>query len=114
VNYFEALLLGHLVGDFVLQTGWMAREKVRNAAALLSHAAVYTAAVGVAGRLAGGISLVAVALVFVSHAVLDRRTLVHWWGRHVQEIRREADAWLYIVTDQVAHLLILAAVTALR
>ena len=113
MNLFEALVVGHLVGDFLLQTGWMAREKVRSYPAILTHSAVYTASVTAASFLSGGIPWTGIALLFVSHAILDRRTFVHWWGRRVQGIVREADQWLYIMTDQVFHVLILLAVVLL-
>jgi hypothetical protein len=113
VNLFEALLVGHLVGDFLVQTNWMAREKTVRWSALLVHSAVYTACVAAAGELVGGMAPLAVALVFVSHAILDRRTFVRWWGRHVQGVTRVDDQWLLIMTDQVWHVLVLVAAVVL-
>ncbi len=113
MNLFEALLIGHLVGDFLLQTGWMAREKTKSYPALVAHAAVYTATVTAASLLVGRISWAGIALLFVTHTILDRRTFVHWWGRRVQSITRPADQWLYLVTDQVFHMLVLVAVVFL-
>jgi hypothetical protein len=111
VNFFEVLLMGHLVGDFLLQIGWMAREKVRRYDALLVHAGVYTLAVAVAAALFGRtLDPAALALLFVSHAVLDRRTFVRWWARTVGGIARAEDQWLIIVIDQVFHLLVLVLV----
>lgn len=35
-------IVAHIVGDFILQTDWMAREKVRRSFACLVHVVVYT------------------------------------------------------------------------
>lgn len=103
--------MGHLVGDFLLQISWMAREKVRRYDALLVHAAVYTLAVAVAAAIYGmPLGIPALALLLVSHAVLDRRTFVRWWARTVGGITRAEDQWLIIVIDQVFHLLALVLV----
>ena len=50
-------LIGHLMGDFLLQTGWMARQKKTRWAPLLAHALVYALAI----RLATGWGLAFVA-----------------------------------------------------
>lgn len=106
--------MGHLVGDFLFQTNWMARGKATRWDALIVHAAVYTLCVWVAARLAGvTLGLLAVGLLLVSHAMLDQRRLVRWWARAVGGITRAEDQWLLLVIDQVGHLLILVAVVGL-
>lgn len=105
------LLMGHLVGDFLCQTNWMAREKVRRYDGLRVHAAVYTLAVAVAARIADvSLGWIPLALLRVSHAVLDRRRVVCWWGRAVGGIVAAENQWLMTVLDQVFHLLVLVLV----
>lgn len=70
-------LVGHFVGDYVLQTDWMAtRKKERTAEgelACLLHCGLWTLAVV---ALAGWWQWQLVVVVFLSHYVLDRTTLV--------------------------------------
>jgi TM2 domain-containing membrane protein YozV len=43
LGIFVLLLAVHYVGDFVLQTDWQAKNKSKNAEALIRHVGVYTA-----------------------------------------------------------------------
>lgn len=109
MNLFNWLLVGHLVGDFLLQTSWMAGHKASRWTPLLVHCAVYTAAVGILALPAGGLSPAGIALVFISHVVIDRRTLVNFWA---QKVTGAADTgWLKIMVDQTLHILVLALAT---
>jgi len=106
-DMLSLLLVGHMVGDFLLQTSWMAERKTTDFAALVVHSAAYTCSVwlvSLAGQ-QGGLSPQSVILVFFSHAVIDRRGLVFWWCRHVT---RSDSPWLFTVTDQTLHCVILA------
>ena len=100
------LLIGHLVGDYMFQTRWMATRKTTDIFALAAHAAVYSCAVWLASLPSGGLSPVGVLFVFASHVVIDRRGLVLWWCRHVT--RSDHLTWLIIMTDQALHGVILA------
>jgi len=107
VNLFAWLLIGHLTGDFVFQTGWMAQKK-HNKAALLVHCLVYTFIVYIAAIPAGGLNFPAVSAVFLSHLFLDQREFVRFW---VRKINRAAGLqWMEIVIDQCFHLLVLALI----
>jgi hypothetical protein len=107
MNFFEFLLIGHLAGDFLFQTGWMAREKANNPAALFIHSAVYTLFIGLAAALAGRFAWPVLPIVLFSHMLLDNRRFVTFW---VKKINQSGDAeWLRIVSDQCWHLLVLAA-----
>lgn len=108
MSEFDALLVGHLIGDFLFQTSWMARHKATKWGPLLAHVAVYTVVVSGAGWLAGGISVYAIALIFASHALLDHKGFVGWWSRHIQGVTRSSDGWVTIMADQVFHIIILA------
>lgn len=110
MSLFDALLAGHLVGDFLGQTAWMADNKASRLLPLLVHSLVYALIVAGAGALHGGLGPSALPVLFVSHAVLDRRTFVRFWVRKIQGVHRESDAWLYVVADQAFHILVLALV----
>lgn len=38
---FSVILIAHWIGDFILQSDWMAKNKSSNNAALLNHVSVY-------------------------------------------------------------------------
>lgn len=64
------LLVAHLAGDYVLQTGWMAGEKTKRWAPALAHAAAYTLPFLAVTR-----SPRALAVIGGTHAVIDRYRL---------------------------------------
>jgi ABC-type amino acid transport system permease subunit len=115
MNTFEGLLLGHVVGDFLLQTRWMAAHKAAQWLPLAVHAAVYTVSVAVLGSLVGTLHLWALAVLFVSHMALDHRRFVRWWSRVVQGVTPGApEAWVIIMADQSFHLLVMGLVAYWR
>ncbi len=97
-------LIGHLMGDFLLQTGWMARQKKTRWAPLLAHALVYALAI----RLATGWGPAALMIVVASHILLDGGDLARKYNAWVKG--DTAAGWLNIVTDQTLHLLMLYVV----
>lgn len=109
MNLFEVLFLAHLVGDYLFQTSWMAMNKAKHWGALLVHSAVYTLVLYIAANLIWAkqpLTLSAIALIFISHVVLDRRTFVAWWVRRI--MTAPESSWLSIIADQTFHLLIIA------
>ena len=115
MSLFDWLLVAHLVGDFLMQTPNMARRKEESWAWLSAHVAVYMAPVTVvvvcytvSHGLPARAALVAWLLLAGSHALLDRRGFIRWWTRHVLGV--PDDHWLFIVVDQVFHIVVLALV----
>jgi hypothetical protein len=111
MNLFGWLLVGHLVGDFLLQTRWMAEKKAREWPPLLAHCFVYTAVVALLALPAGGLSPVAIGLVFFSHILLDRRNLTDLWAKSITGT--PDSQWLKTMIDQSWHIVILAVATLL-
>jgi len=111
MTLFEALLLGHLIGDFLFQNQWMAQNKTGLAIPRLVHCLVYTVLVYAFSYLAGGIGPIGAGVILLSHFLIDRRSFVLWWAKCVT---RSDITWLFVVYDQVFHLLILAAVVSLK
>lgn len=108
MSKFDLLLIGHLIGDFLLQTSWMANNKATKWLPLLTHVTVYTTVIALFGWLAGGLSLFALAVVFAGHIILDRRTFVAFWVRRIQMVDGSAAGWLGIMADQIFHIILLA------
>lgn len=113
MNQFDVLLIGHLIGDFLLQTGWMAKYKATKWLPLLTHVSVYTAVIAVLGTFSGGLSLTALAIVFFGHILLDRKTFVMFWVQRVQTAKGPEKVWLSIVADQIFHIILLAIAIAI-
>ncbi|AXH99994.1 DUF3307 domain-containing protein [Sporosarcina sp. PTS2304] len=111
MDLFTYLLLGHLVGDFLFQSSWMAMNKAKQWIPLLIHCIIYTATVSIA-ILIGGFSLspFAVGILFFSHVILDKRVFVVWWAKTFMSVTQPTGNWLIIVADQVFHLLILGII----
>lgn len=91
------LLAGHYIGDYGLQSSWMADNKGKSWYVAIAHAATYTAAVAVAAMLAGvTLPIDAVFVLFASHFLID--SVKARWG------------WIGMWTDQVLHLFFLVTV----
>jgi hypothetical protein len=115
VSLFDWLLVGHLIGDFLMQTDSMASRKENSWSWMLGHVGIYMVVIGavlIVYALSHSLPawLLAVVLLFIcgTHIVLDRRGFALWWMRFVN-IAPDHE-WLPIVVDQVFHLLTLAVV----
>jgi hypothetical protein len=124
-HLFILAILGHLIGDYLLQSKWMALTKSvpgpEGLRACTIHVAVYTVAVcAVVGTLSPLFALA----VFVPHWIIDRWSLASPWlklidGRTFEAARanttptRDFDiaftAIVYTVTDNTMHALCLWA-----
>jgi hypothetical protein len=109
---FIWLLMGHFLGDWVLQNDWMAKGKKK---ALFTqagtvHFVIYTAAIISALWFSGAINrqpvLYAVfgGIVFVSHWLIDATDGVKRWMHFYRQSRLEV---VRVMVDQVLHLLVL-------
>ena len=112
------LLAGHMLGDFIFQTNWMAERKTKEYSPLFIHCAIYACSIWFSSLpvphpveidsfrlIPWGLSPLSVLFVFISHAVIDRRKITIWWCRNVT---RSDKMWLLIMTDQSLHVIILA------
>jgi Protein of unknown function (DUF3307) len=118
VEVFAVLVVSHLVGDFLLQTDWQARNKeaglgrdpVRRRA-LISHVATYTAAfipalvwVAIETDVAWAVAMGAV--IAIPHLVQDDRRLLDAYISRVKG-PAETSSGLRIAVDQSFHALFL-------
>lgn len=120
----DALVL-HAIGDYVLQSDWMANEKTKASAAALAHAVTYTLPFAILTR-----SVPALLVIFGTHFAIDRWRLARylcWIKNFVQPGFRNhpwsecsgtgyhkdrptwMSVWLMIITDNVMHVLCNAA-----
>jgi hypothetical protein len=114
-------LVAHAVGDYILQSDWMANEKTRKTLAALAHAMTYTLPFALITH-----SPAALASICASHFVIDRWRLARFlvWAKNLPAPAAYryswADCsstgyhkdrppwlavWLLIVADNVLHVL---------
>lgn len=111
MTVFSYLLIGHLIGDFLFQTSWMAMFKATKWLPLIVHCVVYTISVTTVVFFGYGLLPIgAISLLFVSHIFLDRRVFVAWWVKHIMQTKGSESKWLSIMVDQIFHIIILGAV----
>ena len=100
-------LIAHVVADWLLQTDWMAVNKVnlRHPAGYV-HAGVYTL------LMLPLFPWFLALLIGVTHLFIDTRGPVHWWMRNIKRVSPGAYATTGFVesaVDQAFHVVVLAA-----
>ncbi len=126
---FARIVLGHLTGDYLLQNRYMAIHKTdstdQGAWICVLHCLIYTASVCL---FLWTINPLIVALVFLSHWPIDRTAFAYIWlkfigGRDImvefiskdqyREIALPFACFVYAVTDNTMHLILLWLITKL-
>jgi hypothetical protein len=79
-------LILHLFGDYITQSDWMAQNKTKDSKAAFVHAAVYSLPFLLLTR-----SIPAMALIFFTHAAIDRFRLARYvvWAKNFIGPRRK-------------------------
>ena len=124
VSVFAAFLVAHMVGDYLFQTDWQARNKRGGLSgrgvsrrALFSHVTSYTLAflpafVWIGIKLDAGWAVVAAVLIFLPHLVIDDGRIVRLYLNRVK--RADGfDVGLAASVDQSFHVLSLFLVAIL-
>lgn len=120
-----AILLAHLVGDYLLQSDWMAVEKTKRWWPAVAHGLTYTAPYALVTQ-----SLLALAVIAGTHIIIDRYRLARHlvWVKNLLAPARYRypwaqcratgyhesrpawlTVWLMIVADNTVHLVVNAA-----
>lgn len=111
MNTLLLAIIGHLVGDYLLQNDWMALNKKKRTLPCAVHCGLWTIAVcAFAGWWAWWVPPV----LFAAHFAQDRTGLVVWWmtrvNRQTQFVSGPCAPWSIIVVDNVWHIVSLYAV----
>jgi hypothetical protein len=113
MSLFDWLLVGHLVGDFLLQSDNMAQNKGHRRRWMITHVGLYMAVItivlvvyGLVHPLPLGWAAAAWLFLMITHVILDLRSFTARWMRLVG--MTPDHTWLSIVIDQVFHVLTLA------
>jgi hypothetical protein len=124
------IVLAHLVGDYIIQSDWMANEKTKKWWPAVAHGISYTfpyAALNLLPDMWGEVSPTALAIIAGTHIIIDRYRL----ARHLAWLKNQAApkayrstwkecrgtgypadkppfmaVWLMIIADNTVHLLI--------
>jgi hypothetical protein len=124
VSVFAGFLVAHMVGDYLFQTDWQARNKRGGLSgggvsrrALVSHVTTYTLAflpafVWIGTQLDPGWAVVAAVLIFLPHLVIDDGRIVRLYLSHVKRADG-LDVGLAASVDQSFHVLSLFLVALL-
>jgi hypothetical protein len=128
----EAILIGilcHFLGDYFIQTDWMAQEKTKYWSPAIWHGVTYGVPFLVFAVLSDtlSLSLVALVVIVVTHIVIDHYRLAKhviwaknqiapkkyryaWKDGNLTGYRNDAPiwltTWLMIITDNVIHIMI--------
>ena len=100
------LLMGHLVGDYLLQNDWMALNKKRSSWHCGVHCLLYTLAIA----LFTGWHVLPLAVVATTHFAIDRTGVVLGWMKLIGQSRFSEPPmgpWSIVVVDNTMHLLVL-------
>jgi hypothetical protein len=119
VEVFAALVVSHLVGDFLLQTDWQARWKegglgpdpVRRRA-LRNHVATYIASflpalIWIAGETSVAKAVLIAIVIAVPHWIQDDARLLSTWMTVVKGTNAAENPGLRIAVDQSFHVVFL-------
>jgi len=107
-------IVAHLIGDYILQSDWMANEKTKQSFAASVHAATYTLPFLFITQ-----SVAALAFIFGTHFLIDRFRLARYvvwlkngnWSAPITATGYSDDkpaflaVWLLIIADNTLHIL---------
>jgi hypothetical protein len=106
-------IVAHLVGDYILQSHWMAQNKGKSSLAAAIHAITYTAPF-----LFITWAPVALAIILVSHFFIDRFSLARFvvWAKngmrgpvtatgYADDVPAWLSVWLLIIADNTIHII---------
>jgi hypothetical protein len=93
-----------MVGDYIFQTDWMAREKKNSTLAAAIHCVIWSACV----VLFAGWGWIPFSVLFAFHFIQDRTTIVRKWMTLIGQEGFATGAyapWSLVIVDNTFHLL---------
>src|SRR2546423_433198 len=112
MNVLAFAIIGHLVGDYLLQNDYLALGKKRSTPICALHCLLWTSAVLLFAGSSWWLWWVPLVL-FVTHFAQDRTAFVGWYMRTFGQVKFAAppmSPWSTIVVDNTMHLVVLAFV----
>lgn len=103
-------LVGHLVGDYLIQNDWMALNKKQSSIHCAVHCTLWTLAVCL---FAGWFHWLPATVLFVTHFAQDRTKIINWYMAAMGQQKFASGPcapWSIIVVDNVWHVVTIWAV----
>ena len=104
-------IVGHLVGDYLLQNDWMALNKKKRTLPCAVHCTLWTLSVCV---FAGWTLPAAIVVLWGTHFIQDRTNIIHFWmtkiNRQAEFVKPPLAPWSLIVVDNIWHIVAVWAV----
>ncbi|QOX63895.1 DUF3307 domain-containing protein [Anoxybacterium hadale] len=106
LDLFLYLIIGHVIGDYVLQTSWQIEKKRTSWGALLTHLIIYTIVIYVLSFFAGRITLLSISIIILTHLILDKFNLI---SKTIELVTKKECNSIKInfICDQGVHIMIL-------
>jgi len=105
---FASVFMGHLVGDYLLQNDWLAKNKKTSSFACFLHCWIYTLTVGIFAW--GSLGTYSLCIILATHFLIDRgvwlKTVLRVTGKKAF-LEPPMFPWSYIIVDNILHLLVL-------
>lgn len=99
------IILGHLIGDYLLQNDWMALNKKKNSfigyLSCYIHSFIWTISVCI---FLDGFILHKFMLLLFSHYIIDKSNFVVWY-LNTFKIMKNPPLWKIIIVDNTIHLI---------
>ena len=108
ISAITILLLIHFIGDFLLQPGEWALNKIKSKKALLYHSLQYSIPFVIAFYFLN-ISMLWGVWIFGTHFLLDDRRFIDWWNKTLKR-EKTTPEWVMMVQDQALHVLCVVVV----
>lgn len=119
MEFNAMMILGHLLGDYVFQSDFMAQNKTKHSSAAALHAAMYTLVLAAVLAPAFQVSTettevyaLKLFVVFITHYLMDRYSLAkRWMQLELVDQKGFAESlkpWSTIIIDNTGHLCVLA------
>jgi len=116
-NALTLAIIGHLVGDYLLQNDWMALNKKKDSAPCLVHCFIWTASVMLFSgwnEITSSRAVIILAVLFTTHFIQDRTQIIKFWMTRINSQPKFAEPpmapWSIIVVDNVWHIVAIWAV----
>ncbi|AZO95270.1 DUF3307 domain-containing protein [Halocella sp. SP3-1] len=101
------IILGHMIGDYLFQSDWMAINKKKSGLAglipCIVHCLIWTISVFL---FIGEYRLIFFCMLFLSHFILDRTNFVKWYLKRFK-IMPNPTFWKIVIVDNTLHLLMI-------
>lgn len=104
-------IFAHLIGDYLLQTDWMAQNKKKSNLACFVHVITY-----LLPFLFCDLAIWQLLLIGLQHYFQDRTNFIVWFMKFKKSegfTSHPMTPWSIIVTDNIVHILFIASVVAL-